>query len=251
MDTRNIALLITFLLGLFIVIGVILAFFLKKKKQVLDFIFAFALSLLSMLIIVDLWPEIREALGLQHLYLFLIFASLGFLGFKVLDNFIPEHEETKMSQIEKQHNMVHIGTLATIALIIHNIVEGMAIFIATTNNLSLGLVMSLGVGFHNIPLGIIITTTFYQSGVKNKHFPFYLGLLVLSNFVGGLILYLFHLTEVSPLLMGSILSLTLGMLLYIIIFELYPKVRKTAHKKVTVYGLAAGVLLLICTMFLE
>ena len=51
---NTLALFITFLLGFFIIIGVIIAFFLKKQKKVLDFIFAFALSILTMLILVDL-----------------------------------------------------------------------------------------------------------------------------------------------------------------------------------------------------
>ena len=56
MNTENIALLITFLLGIFIGIGAILAFFFQNKKKILDFIFALALSLLLMLIAFDLLP---------------------------------------------------------------------------------------------------------------------------------------------------------------------------------------------------
>ena len=73
--SNTLALFITFLLGVFILIGTIISFFIKKQDKVLDFIFAFALSLLSMLIIIDLLPEIIEHLGITYIYLFLLFGN--------------------------------------------------------------------------------------------------------------------------------------------------------------------------------
>lgn len=248
--SNTLALFITFLLGVFILIGTIISFFIKKQDKVLDFIFAFALSLLSTLIIIDLLPEIIEHLGITYIYLFLLFGMLGLLIFKVIDNFVPEHEDHKLTKKEVKKNYSHIGLLATIALIIHNIVEGMAIYLSACNNISLGLVMSIGVGLHNIPLGIIITTTLRVSDAKSKDYVILLGSLFLSSFVGGLIPYLLNLNTVSDTVIGSLLSLTLGMLLYIIIFELWPKVIKTRNKKITIIGLISGVILLLLSLLI-
>ena len=44
---NTLALFMTFLLGFFIIIGVIISFFLKQKQKVLYFIFAFALCEIS------------------------------------------------------------------------------------------------------------------------------------------------------------------------------------------------------------
>lgn len=250
---NNLALFITFLLGLFIIIGVIIAFFLKKKSKVLDFIFAFAFSLLVMLIILDLLPEAIEHLTLKNIHLFLIFSMLGLLLFKLLDNFIPEHAvntDHKLNAKEEKENITHIGLLATIALIIHNIVEGMAIYLTSCNDISLGLIMSVGVGLHNIPLGIIITTTL-NMGNNKKPVKYYacLGSLVISSFIGGLIPYLLNINTVNDTIIGSLLALTLGMLLYIIIFELFPKVIKTKDKKITFAGIITGFLILFLGSF--
>lgn len=248
--SNTLALFITFLLGVFILIGTIISFFIKKQDKVLDFIFAFALSLLSMLIIIDLLPEIIEHLGITYIYLFLLFGMLGLLVFKVIDDFVPLHEDHKLTKKEVKKNYVHIGLLATIALIIHNIVEGMAIYLSACNDISLGLVMSIGVGLHNIPLGIIITTTLRVSDAKSKDYVILLGSLFLSSFVGGLIPYLLNLNTVSDTVIGSLLSLTLGMLLYIIIFELWPKVVKTKNKKITIIGLISGAILLLLSLLI-
>mgnify|MGYP005781830123 CR=1 FL=1 len=248
--SNNIALFITFLLGLFIIIGVIITFFLKKKQKVLDFIFAFAFSLLSMLIILDLLPEAMEHLGLTRLYLFLLFTMLGLLIFKIIDDFIPEHDDHKMTKKEARKNIKHIGFLTTIALIIHNIVEGMAIYLATLNDLNLGIMMSIGVGLHNIPLGIIITSTLYMSDEKASKYILCIGSLFISSFLGGLIPYILNISTVNDTIIGSLLSLTLGMLLYIIIFELWPKILKTTNKKVTIIGLISGIILLLIGIFI-
>lgn len=246
---NTLALFITFLLGFFIIIGVIIAFFLKKQKKVLDFIFAFALSILTMLILVDLLGHTIEHLGIKHIYLFILFTCLGLLIFKIIDDFVPEHEDAKMTKKEEKKNIVHIGVLATIALIIHNFVEGMAIYLTSANDINLGIMMALGVGLHNIPLGIIITTTLNSDKNTGKYL-FCIISLFISSFLGGLLLYLLNINTVSDIVIGSLLALTIGMLLYIIIFELYPKVKKTTNKKITIIGLVTGVIIALIGMFI-
>lgn len=246
---NTLALFITFLLGFFIIIGVIIAFFLKKQKKVLDFIFAFALSILTMLILVDLLGHTIEHLGIKHIYLFILFTCLGLLIFKIIDDFVPEHEDAKMTKKEEKKNIVHIGILATIALIIHNFVEGMAIYLTSANDINLGIMMALGVGLHNIPLGIIITTTLNSDKNTGKYL-FCIISLFISSFLGGLLLYLLNINTVSDIVIGSLLALTIGMLLYIIIFELYPKVKKTTNKKITIIGLITGVIIALIGTFI-
>ena len=246
---NTLALFITFLLGFFIIIGVIIAFFLKKQKKVLDFIFAFALSILTMLILTDLLGHTIEHLGIKHIYLFILFTCLGLLIFKIIDDFVPEHEDAKMTKKEEKKNIVHIGVLATIALIIHNFVEGMAIYLTSANDINLGIMMALGVGLHNIPLGIIITTTLNSDKNTGKYL-FCIISLFISSFLGGLLLYLLNINTVSDIVIGSLLALTIGMLLYIIIFELYPKVKKTTNKKITIIGLVTGVVIALIGMFI-
>ena len=246
---NTLALFITFLLGFFIIIGVIIAFFLKKQRKVLDFIFAFAFSILTMLILTDLLGHTIEHLGIKHIYLFTLFTCLGLLIFKIIDDFVPEHEDNKMTKKEEKKNIVHIGLLATIALIIHNFVEGMAIYLTSASDINLGIVMSLGVGLHNIPLGIIVTTTLNNDSNLGKYL-FCIISLFISSFAGGLLLFLLDISTVNDIVIGSLLSLTIGMLLYIIIFELYPKVKKTSNNKITIIGLISGVVLALLSLFI-
>ena len=51
--------------------------------------------------------------------------------------------------------------------------------------------------------------------------------------------------------MGILLSLVLGMLFYLVFFELLPKVKDTKNKNMTIYGLISGVLIFLLTLFFD
>lgn len=65
MDKTKIALLTTLILGLFIIIGALIALIVNKKQKVVDFVVGLAFGIITMLIITDLLPEIIESLSVK------------------------------------------------------------------------------------------------------------------------------------------------------------------------------------------
>lgn len=63
-------------------------------------------------------------------------------------------------------------------------------------------------------------------------------------------MFFLDLNSISPLLLGTLLSLTLGMLLFIAISELLPRMKSATDKKVSYVGLIIGVVLLILSQLL-
>lgn len=250
MDKAKIALLATLLLGIFILIGALLAFVIKKKEKVADFSIGLALGVIGMLLITDLLPEVIENLGLKHIYIFIICTIIGYFLLKLLDQFIPDHEDDSMNKKERQENLIHIGVITSLAIVLHNIIEGCAVYSTFLTENNLGLAVSLGVGFHNIPLGMVIATTFYQSNDNIWKTLSIIGAVSLSTFLGGLIMFFLNLNTISPLLLGILLSLTLGMLLFIAISELIPRIKEAKDKKVSYIGLAIGIILLLLSQFI-
>lgn len=249
MSTQQLGLITTLLLGIFIIIGALIAFLIKKRERVVDFSLGLAFGVIIMLIAIDLLPEIIEHLGLKYIYLFLIFTTLGFVILKLLDNFIPDHEEDKMTKKELNANLAHIGVVTSLALVIHNIIEGMAVYSTVLTSASLGFAITLGVGFHNIPLGMVIAGTLYQSNQNISKTILSIVAVSLSTFVGGLILFFLNKVAISPIILGILLSITLGMLLFISFDELLPRIKETKNKKVTYIGIAIGILILLITLF--
>ena len=170
--------------------------------------------------------------------------------FKLLDQFVPDHHDQLKTNKEVKENIHHIGLLSIIVLIIHNIIEGMAIYFVTLTDISVGIMMSVGVGIHNLPLGVMIGSVYSESSNK-KSLNIPMILLSVSTFLGGLIPYLLKLTSASNTFMGILLSLVLGMLFYLVFFELLPKVKDTKNKNMTIYGLISGVLIFLLTLFFD
>lgn len=250
MERYVIGLITTLLLGLFIVIGALIALLVNKKSKVIEFSIGLAFGVIVALIVTDLLPEIFENLGFRYIYVFLIGTVLGFGILKVLDNFIPDHHEHKMSKEEINENLVHIGVMTSVALILHNVIEGMAVYSSCLSNAGLGIALTLGIGFHNIPLGMVIASSFYHSTKNLKRTVITVLIVSLSTFLGGVVMYLLKLTEISSMLLGILLSLTLGMLIFIVIDELLPKMSDIRNKRVTFLGVTVGICLLLLSMFI-
>ena len=250
MNNAKIGLLTTLLLGVFIIIGSLLAFLVKKKDKVVDFSIGLALGVIGMLLITDLLPEIIENLGIKHIFIFIICTVIGYGILKLLDHFIPDHKESSMTKKDYKENLIHIGVITSCALVLHNIIEGMAVYSTFLTDSKLGLAVTLGVGFHNIPLGMVIAATFYQSNDNIWKTLSIIGFVSLSTFLGGLIMFFLNLTTISSILLGVLLSLTLGMLLFIVTSELIPRVKASSDKKTRYVGITIGVVLLLLSQLI-
>ena len=250
MSKETVGLLITFILGLFILLGATIAIGVGKKKKIIEYSLGLALGVIVTLIITDLLPEVIENLKLSKIYIGIIGLLVGYVLLKLLDYFIPDHGDESHSKNETQNNLIHIGIITSVALIIHNIIEGMAVYTtAITANTSLVIGMTLGVGFHNLPLGMVIASSIYQTNKSKSKTIISLIAVSISTFIGGLIVYLFHIDNIEGVVAGLLLSITLGMLLFIVIDELIPRILSIKDKKTAIIGILSGVIILLISCF--
>ena len=246
------SLLLTLAVGIFFLIGIIIPKFIKNQNKLI--ITATGLTFIIMLFIIffDLIPEIIELLNpfknIKYLFLIIIFVAIGITSLKLLDFFVPEHTHNHVDNEEniKEHNdhYFHIGIITAISLIIHNILEGISIYITGTNDFEAGLLMAITVGLHNLPLGIEVGAS--MNGSQNKKVTKIIisSLLVVSSTLGATILYLLQ-VDLSALLEGILLSLTLGMIIYISVFELLHEVKENVQKSEMKIGLLLGMIIAI------
>ncbi len=243
------ALWITLLLSLFMVVGAIIIFFTKNNEKFVTFSISFAASVMAMMILTDLWLESYEAVKTSFpsfpVITQLAFIFLGFLLLFGLDQWIPDHEDDLSTHQDDAKNLRHIGVISAIALILHNMIEGAAIYLLARENMQLGWIATLGVGLHNLPLGMVLASMFYQASLNKGKTLFLIFLISLSTFGGGLGLSLLQLESIPVMFEAVTLSITIGMLLFIILVELLPKIVHTEHKSITVSGLVCGVIIML------
>ena len=97
---------------------------------------------------------------------------------------------------------------------------------------------------------MVITSTFYQYNKSKKKTSLIILGISLSTFLGGCLMALFNIKEMIHVIEAVSLTVTTGMLLYISLMELVPKVRHCEHKKITILGIVLGFLLLLIPHFL-
>ena len=104
-------------------------------------------------------------------------------------------------------------------------------------------------------LGVILATAGSAVGLGNVwRFPYMTG----QN--GGAAFILVYLAcilllgipcMVSEFIIGILICVTLGMILYIVLFELIPHILHGQNKKLSIIGILIGVLVIVCSSFFE
>ena len=237
------ALLLTLLSGLFFLIGIVVYKFIPNKIVVSRASIACAFVVIFGLVSFDLLPELAHSNSILPL----VFVPLGLIVLILVDKVLPhhEHDHHENDENKKEHinHVEHVNVITIIALLLHNLIECMALFTVTLGNLKSGIIMLLGIGLHNMPFGFQIAPS-----IKGKKNIILVTLLVLSGFIGGLIFTVFG--SLSETLEIIILSLTCGMLLHILLLELLKEVYTEIHKKETIYGIIIGIVLLVVINYL-
>ena len=231
------ALLLTVITGVFFLMGILFNKICKGNKNINILSIALSFVILLYLIIFDILPEISESFNFYAL----LFILLGLVLLKILDFFVPQHDhhhkDKNDNKKEHDNHLNHIGTITVIALLLHNILENMALYNVAIKNFKSGMFMCLGIGLHNLPLGFQI-----ESGLKGKN-KFKVFILTMSGFIGGLICYFFK--SIPLYITNYLLSFTLGMLIYLCFFELLKELFVNRKNKGTYFGIGLGIILVI------
>jgi len=114
---------LTFLLGIFIVLGAIVVFYCENSEKFIEFSIALATGVILMLILIDLIPEVIEVVpfvGAFKIFAILSGIAFGFVLLLILDKFIPDHDDDETTHEDDAKNLEHIGIVSAIALFIHN-----------------------------------------------------------------------------------------------------------------------------------
>lgn len=239
-------LFITFLLGVFILAGAIIARSVKDTELIEHLSISIAFGAMLALGGLEILPEALESLEGGSLLALPICIVAGIAILKFLDHLVPEHDHAHGLHHDcSEANVVHIGVVSSVAVILHNIIEGMAVYSMAGEDLRLGLLMALGVGLHNIPMGMVIYTTL----LKLRRTPklILLSLTTISTFLGGLFMRILW-GNISEYTIGICMSLALGMLIYIVFLELLPHMLHGEDKKLSVKGAILGLAIILISL---
>lgn len=234
MNSITFAFIISFIASISTLIGIIPIYLnIKNTSKLISSSLSFAAGIMLSVSIFSLLKE--SYMMLENIYLLVLFISIGMLISKFIN--------TLLSKIDDK--LYKLGIINTIALMLHNIPEGILTFSTTTINIKLGLSLALAIVFHNIPEGISISIPVYYSTKSKVKAWSYTLISGFSELLGSVACYLFLYKFLNNNLIGIILSLTSGIMMYISLFELLPNSLKYNNKNLTYIFFIIGFIFMI------
>lgn len=246
------AFMLSTLAGLSTLIGFIpVLLHLKNEKTIILTSLAFASGVMICVSLTDLIPESFQLLtsifkGFPALLFLLIFICIGVIVSMLIDKFLPKNDNKTITN----KKLYRLGLVSMLAIIMHNIPEGIATFLSSTTNSRLGLSLALAISFHNIPEGISIAIPIYFSTKSKRKAFFYTLLSGLSEPLGALIAYLFLANHINNFMMSIIFAIIAGIMMHISIYELLNESLQYKNKFLTFLFVVIGFLFMMASHFL-
>ncbi len=262
---------LTLIVGLSMGAGSLLSFFVEEtNKKFLALALSFSAGIMIYVSFMAILPEgmslLEEAVGEKGHYI----ALLGFFGGMFLiavmeklvhkyigDSHGHDHEEHEnRDHSEGDHHeektddkhLSKLGLMSAVAIAIHNLPEGLAIFTAGLKDITLALPIAAAVIIHNIPLSIAISVPiYYSSGSKKKAFVYTL-LVGLCQPLGAIIGYLLFSKFFTDTLFGFLFSVVAGIMIFVSLDELLPASQKYEDHHLSVYGAIAGMIVMAISL---
>lgn len=226
------AFILSFLAGISTVIGALVIFFDKRKNnKIVEVSLSFAAGVMICVSLTDLLPNsFKMILDNNNLFpkiiLSLIFMTFGIIISMLIDKYLPDNNLNTDNK-----SLYKIGIISMVAIVLHNIPEGIATFITSNNNLKLGITLTIAIALHNIPEGISIAVPIYHS-TNNKLKAFLYALLSgMSEVLGSILAYLFLAPLINDYVMAALYAIIAGIMMHISVYELIPGAYKESTLK--------------------
>lgn len=241
MNSIIFAFIVTTVAGLSTMLGIIPIYIkFKDSDKIICMALAFASGIMFSVSINSLIPEsydlLKENLNTNKvIILMILFFLIGVLLTSFIDKIFKKID----------NKLYKIGIINMLALMIHNIPEGILTFSTTTTNISLGLTLALSIMFHNIPEGLSISIPIYYSTNSRKKAVLYTAISGFSEVLGAILTYLFLFKYINNYFIGIVLSLTTGIMIYISMFELLKNSFEYKKKRISYLFFLIGFIFMI------
>lgn len=240
--------MLTFVAGISTAVGSLVFLFLKRLEPS-RLVFLLGVSAGAMLYIsfVELLGTAIDDIGFFKANMwFIVGMALMFL----IDVLVPHqyiHEEEKGAAI-MERKLYRTGVLVALGIAIHNLPEGLAVFISAVSDIKVGVALAAAIAMHNIPEGIAVAVPiYYATKSRSKAFT-YSVLSGLAEPIGALLgIYLLQ-SYLSKDLIGMLFAFVAGIMVFISLDELLPQVFGNKHHHRAIQGVMLGMLLVMLSL---
>lgn len=238
-------LLLSTVAGISTLLGCVFIFIkVKKVNEFITFCLAFSFIIMISISIFDLLPESVYTLYINYkgvlglIIAFLVFV-LGNISIRLLNSNIHSNNSS---------NLYRVGILSMISLLLHNIPEGIAVFMSAYANINIGLKICIAIMLHNIPEGIVISVPLYHSGVDKKKVILYTFASGIIEPMGGLLGFILLRNIMNEVILSYILIFVAGLMINLAMNDILKECLSYNKKKYLISGIILGTLFFIITL---
>lgn len=249
--------------GLSTAIGGLIVLFCKKTNpKILSVSLGFSAGVMIYISFVELFFESKQLLisslgEVRGSWINIIAFFGGIFLIGIIDKLIPSYENPHESHKIKQdgqsnasNKLLRTGIFTAAVIAIHNFPEGMATFVSSMQQPSLGVAVAVAIAIHNIPEGISVAIpVYYATGSRKKSFiwTFISGI---GEPIGGLLAYFIFLPILNDTVFGILFAVIAGIMVFISFDELLPSAEEYGEHHLTIYGLITGMIVMAVSLLL-
>ncbi len=249
------AITISVLAGLASSVGGLVALFIKRPgARTMALSLGFAAGVMVTVSLSDMLPH---AVHTYSTYMGALLAAiatcslcaLGMFLAMLLSHLVPDVQASKYES-DNDAKAFKSAVIIAVALIAHNLPEGILTLFTAAQNRELGLQLALAVALHNIPEGIAIAVPIYyatNSKLMGFLYAFFSGI---AEPVGALLAFGLLSGYMSANFLNGIIAIVSGIMLYVSFSELLPEAFSYGKKHIAVLGLCLGVIIMQIGLYL-
>lgn len=255
MDLQAIyALLLSVIAGMATLIGAIIVIFTKaENKKFTSAALGFASGIMISVSMLELFSTSNDLITSgSNSFLGPIIATsslaIGMLITFFINHFVQDDNESLDNiNYSPKNKLFSVGIISMLAIALHNFPEGIATFMSSYGNTTLGISITLAIALHNIPEGITVALPIFLSTNNKKKAFLYTFLSGITEPVGALLAYFVLRFFLTDLILGVIFGVVAGIMIYIAIDDLIPSSRKYGYDKIALFFTLLGICIMPLT----
>ena len=247
----GLGLLLSVLAGAATMVGSLIGMVVKKPgPRFLVLSLGFSAGVMIYVSFVELLQSGISSIGFlpAQLFFFLGMAVTFLFDAMIPHDYMAEHNLTDKGH--RKRNLARTGLFVALGIGIHNFPEGLAVFAATLHDVKVGIAIAVAIALHNIPEGIAVSVpVFTATGSRSKAFwwSFFSGM---AEPAGALVAAVFLLPFLNAAVVGMLLSVVAGIMVFISIDELVPVSRSYGEEHLSILGFIVGMVIMAASLWM-
>lgn len=247
-----IALGLASLAGLATTVGSFIGIFYREPgPRFMAFALGFSAGVMVLVSFVELLKQGIDSIGFVPANAaFFSGIALMFLADLLLPHLYILETEERDEHRSRKARLRRTSLLVAVGIGIHNFPEGMATLAGALKSVDTGIAMAVAIAIHNVPEGIAVAVPVYaatKSAKKAFKWSFVSGL---SEPVGALLAVMVLMPFMSDAVIGWLLSMVAGFMVFISFDELLPVSHSYGSEHLSILGVSAGMLVMSISLAL-